>query len=130
MTLTCLRKEMKTLLHTGHLGMVKTKGRARETLYWPGINNDIEHLTHACDQCIQYLNKQAQESIIPHDIPEMPWTKIGTDLFELDGKNYLIIVDYTTNFYDICEIANKESETVVLHTKQIFAKFGIPKIVV
>ena len=31
-----LRNEMKKILHSGHLGIVKTKGRARDTLYWPG----------------------------------------------------------------------------------------------
>ena len=41
-----LRNEMKNLLHTGHLGRVKTIGRARETMFWPGINADIDELTN------------------------------------------------------------------------------------
>ena len=67
--------------------------------------------------------------MIPHEIPVVPWSKVGTDLFDLESKSYLIVVDYTTNFYDISQIPDKLSSTVVTHTKRIFSKFGIPKVV-
>ena len=121
-----LRKEMKQLLHSGHLGMVKTKGRACDTLFWPGITSDLEHLISSCEACLEFQNKQQRESVKPHDIP---WTKVGTDLFDLHSKSYLIIVDYTTNFYDISQIPDKTSRTLVTHSKRIFSKFGMPKIV-
>ena len=44
-----LREEMKHLLHVGHLGIVKIKERARDTLYWPGINADLENIVNTCD---------------------------------------------------------------------------------
>ena len=31
-----------------------------------------------------------------HEIPDQPWVKIGTDLFSLDNKDYVIVVDYTS----------------------------------
>ena len=127
---TIMRSQIKKLLHSGHLGIVKTKGRARETLYWPGIMKEIENLTHSCEACTEFQNKQKKESLIQHDIPSVPWTKVGTDLFELHGKSYVIVVDYTTNYYDLSQIPDKKSETVVIHTKRIFSKFGIPKEVV
>ena len=65
--------------------------------------------------------------MIPHGIPEIPWTKVGTDLFILNSKIYLIVVDYTTNYFDISMLPNKESPTVVVHTKRIFSRYGIPK---
>ena len=46
-----LRLEMKKLLHTGHLGIVKIKNRAREIIYWPGINSDIENIVNSCEAC-------------------------------------------------------------------------------
>ena len=56
--------------------------------------------------------------------------KIGTDLFKLNERNYVIVVDYTTNFYDISQIPDKQSSTVVLHTKRLFSRYGIPKLVI
>ena len=35
-----LRSEMKKLLHTGHLGIEKTRQFARSSLYWPGCSHD------------------------------------------------------------------------------------------
>ena len=78
-------------------------------------------------ECQEYQNQQKDESLIAHDIPTAPWTKVGTDLFELKGKAYLVVVDCTTNFFDISLLQNKRSATVVIHTKIIFSKFGIPK---
>ena len=111
-----MRNEMKRLLHTGPLGMVKMKGRARETVFWPGITMEIEDIVHNCESCQRYQNKLQREKPISHDIPEIPWRKVGTDLFELDKKDYVIVVDYTSNFYDFSQIPDKRSSTVVLHT--------------
>ena len=57
------------------------KGHARETIFWPGLNRDIDNITNCCEQCHQYQNKQKSERVIPHEIPLVPWTKVGTDLF-------------------------------------------------
>lgn len=127
---TMLRKEMKKLLHAGHLGIVKIKGRARETIYWPGITSHIEEMVKTCDVCQQFQNKQRSESMLAHEIPDTPWSKVGTDIFTLNSKDYLIIVDYTTNYYDISLLTDKQSRRVVTQTKIIFSWFGIPKIVI
>ena len=124
-----MKREMKTLLHSGHLGVVKTKSIARDSIYWPGIGKEIEDMIKNCDTCQIYQNKQKEETRMHHKIPKTPWTKIGTDLFELDAKDYLIVVDYTSNYFDISQLPNKKSSTVAVHTKRIFSKFGIPKTV-
>lgn len=36
-----LRKDMLKVVHRSHLGIVKCKQRAREAMYWPGMNTDI-----------------------------------------------------------------------------------------
>ena len=107
---------MKQFLHSGHLGMVKTKGCACDTIFWPGITSDLEQLISSCEACLEFQNKQQREGVKPHDIPSTPWTKVGTDLFDLHSKSYLIIVDYTTNFYDVSQIPDKLSRIVVICT--------------
>jgi len=121
---------MKKLLHQGHMGMVKMKQRAKTIMFWPMINTEIEDLVNNCESCQCHQNQQSSEPLIPHNIPKRPWTKVATDLFELNSKLYLIIVDYSTSFFEIAEIPNKLSETIVTHTKKIFSIFGIPNIVV
>ena len=36
-----LRKAMLILIHKSYLGIVKSKSRAREVMYWPAMNADI-----------------------------------------------------------------------------------------
>ena len=127
---TVLRQEMKETLHTGHSGIERCKRRARDTLCWPGINAHLEDYFASCTTCIEFRNQQQKEKLIPHDIPSEVWSKVGTDLFTLRNKDYLIIADYNTKFFEISELPNTLATTVVSHTKNVFARFGIPKSVI
>ena len=48
---------MKQKLHIGHLGIERTKSKARGTMYWPNINTDIENIVANCTECQIYCNK-------------------------------------------------------------------------
>ena len=125
-----IRPEMRNLLHTGHLGIEKTRQSARTALYWPGINHEISEMVDGCEICQEYQNKQKKEPIIPHPIPSTPWFKVATDVFHLKRKDYVIVVGYCSNYFEISQMVNVEGKTVVAHTKQIFSKYGIPKEVI
>ena len=56
-------KEMKQLLHTGHIGITKILARTRETLYWPGISSELKDLLLSCSSCQEYQNKQSKETL-------------------------------------------------------------------
>ena len=68
--------------------------------------------------------------MIPHEIPGHPWSKIGTDLFEIGPENYLIIIDYYSKFPEVIRIPNKTAHAVISATKSVFAREGIPDTVV
>ena len=74
-----------------------------------------------------YHKRQRREIFITNEISYIPWTKVGVDFFEIYSKSYLIAVDYISNSFDISEMSNKRSSTVVLHVKRIFSRYGIPK---
>ena len=38
------REEILKLIHKGHLGFNKCNMRAKETMYWPGMNEQLEQL--------------------------------------------------------------------------------------
>ena len=59
-----------------------------------------------------------------------PWEKVGSDLFHCLGQNYLLLVDYCSNFPEICLLKDTHSSTVITHMKSIFARYGIPKTIV
>ena len=53
------------------------------------------------------------------------WTKVATECFSIKDKDYLIIIDYTSKYFEVSKLHNKESITVI-KTKEIFSRFGIP----
>ena len=85
-------------LDTGPMGIVKTKLRARHDVYWPNINEHIEKLCQSCDVCNKAKNSQTRENIIPYETPSTAWQIVGTDLFDLEKEQYLIIADYWVTF--------------------------------
>ncbi|KAI7800948.1 hypothetical protein IRJ41_015739, partial [Triplophysa rosa] len=125
-----MRKEMLSRIHEGHLGIEKCKRRSRDSVYWPGINSDIETMVSTCEVCLKHQNRQAREPMITTDLPQYPWQKVGTDLFHFHGKEYLLVVDYLSSFPEIALLSNSSSACVIQHLKSIFARHGIPLVVV
>ena len=61
-----------------------------------------------------------------HEIPELPWTKIGCDIFEINGKPHIAVIDYYSKFIEMSRIHDKLSATIIKTLKSIFARHGIP----
>ena len=124
---TAMRRDMLNLIHESHLGIEKCKSRARAILFWPGMSNDIYEKVSKCATCATYKMKNQKEPMIAHHIPDRPWQKLGTDLCEHEGKNYLVVVDYYSKFIETALLPNKTAGTVITHLKSIFARHGIPE---
>ena len=45
-----LRPTMKAIIHQGHNGIARCKSRARQSIYWPGMNSEIDNLVSRCPQ--------------------------------------------------------------------------------
>lgn len=76
-----LRKQMLSKIHEGHLGVIKCKSRARETMFWPGMSAQIKDVISKCDICQTYQNSNQKEPLKLHEVPLRPWQKVGMDLF-------------------------------------------------
>ena len=115
-------------IHEGHLGITRCQQRAKSSVFWPGINQDIIDLITKCLSCQKYQKsqpKQPMEPILP-GIPSIPWHTLGCDLFSLFSKNYLVIGDYHSK-YPFVECINSEtSKEITSKTKKILSQFGIP----
>lgn len=124
-----LRKEMLTKIHTGHRGIEKCRNRAKQVMYWPGIYAQMEEMVNSCSTCIKFRPKQPSEPLKPHDLCNYPWEKVGADLCVFNGKNYLVLCDYYSNYSEVCRLHNVSSQSVINAMKYVFSGQGIPKIV-
>ena len=64
-----------------------------------------------------------------HPIPDYPWQVVGTDLFELDAKHYLLIVDYFSRYPEIIKMSSTTSVSTIAALKNVFSRHGIPEVV-
>ena len=121
-----LRKKTLNILHTGHLGIEKTRLRARRDVYWPNIHKDIERMCKECQTCQEYMPSQSHEKLQPTEVPTDKWQILGTDLFSIGQDNYLIVADYFTKYPYVEKLPNPApSEVVVNATRHLFGQFGI-----
>ena len=57
------RDQILELLQYGHYGIHHTQGRARESVFWPGITKDIESKVKDCMICQENAPNQTKESL-------------------------------------------------------------------
>ncbi len=49
--------EMLKIIHQGHFGIVLSKRRARDVLFWPGMNGQIQDVISRCSVCLEMCSK-------------------------------------------------------------------------
>ena len=121
------RKDILKQLHTSHQGINKTQMLARESVYWPGINKEIETMTRNCETCQKYMPQQSAEPALHHNIPPAPWMKIGSDLYQIGNTHFLIIIDYFSKYPIVAELGSTTSQNIIKTFKTTFSMFGSPR---
>ena len=59
--------------------------------------------------------------MIPHDIPNRPWEKLGAECFSFAGKDYLLVVDYFSKYPEVVRMSSKTAEATISKMKLILA---------
>lgn len=125
-----MRDKILIQIHEPHFGIVKTKKRAKNSIYWPGIDSDIENIIAKCSVCLKYAHRNQNEPLVCHEIPERPFEKIGCDVLEFKGKNYLVIVDYYSKWIELKQLRRKQAKDINEKLLEAFSQFGIPLTVI
>lgn len=123
---TSMRSDILKRIHAGHLGQVKCKARARQMVYWPNINSEIQSLIERCPTCKTYAYKQLSEPLIMQPTPTQPWYRIGVDLLQYSGRHYLCAYDLMSNFPEVELLPDTTASTVINRLSAIFSRYGIP----
>ena len=93
-------------------------------LFWPGMNADIEQTVANCGTCQMHRTANTKETLVNHPIPNLPWEMVASDLFTLDGRDYVLVVDYYSNYPEVEHLPDTRSGTVINKLKAILARHG------
>nr|XP_015833782.1 PREDICTED: uncharacterized protein K02A2.6-like [Tribolium castaneum] len=121
------REDILSQIYEGHQGIEKCKIRARSTVYWPGISKQIENMVMRCWICEKYRHQNQKESLIPHPVPDCAWKKIAADIMTFRGMDFLIVIDYFSNWLEIIRLQGKTAAHLTIKFKEIFSRYGIPE---
>ena len=63
---------------------------------------------------------------MPSSFPAHTWERVATDLYDFQGRKYIIVVDYYSRWFDIKELSDETPHSVIRALKEVFATHGIP----
>jgi ribosomal protein L21E len=127
-----LQDQILSIAHEGHQGIVRTKQRLRQKVWWSGLNKDVEDFIRCCHGCqvVGALPNKTPVTMTP--IPEDAWLMIGCDLCGPfpTGENLLVCIDYHSRYPEV-EIMHKiTSDRIAAKLRKLFCRYGAPKVIV
>ena len=100
------QEEILHKLHGGHQGITHCHSRAKISVWWPGLTQQLKEFIQQCPQCARN-NRPNKEPLIPSTLPEYPWQQVAADLFQIKGADYLVIVDYFSRYPEVYKLITK-----------------------
>ena len=120
--------ELLALLHDDYrLGIDKCIQRAKGSVYWPNISDEIKAIVNKCEKCLANCRRNQKEPFIPFDIPIVAWKSIATDLFTFQDKTFMGVINLFSRFPVVRQLHGESRKLVLNALKSIFSDFGIPE---
>lgn len=82
--------------------------------------SDIENLISECEVSNKFATSKQKNSFINHDIPDIPFYKIGADIAGNAVNSFLVAVDYCIRPIEINKLRKKDSTEIIKKIKLFF----------
>ena len=119
-----MRADTLKRLHDGHQGVSAILQRARRSVYWPKMQDDISDLVQRCPECQIYGNKKPRSPERQVSTTK-PMEVIGCDLMDFKGQPILVSIDYFSGYIIIDPLRNSTTNAVTTCINDICRKFGL-----
>lgn len=131
---SALRGRILTMVHEGHLGIVRVKQRCRGLVWWPGIDRDIETMVRDCAACLTSgkMGPTPPPPLQPLPWPTAPWSHIQVDICgELHGiphhqRFLLVACDLHSKWPEVRPVGSVTTQVVTDFLSSLFACWGVP----
>ena len=126
-----LRSKVLKTLHSGHPGIVRMKALARTTVYWPGIDKDIQQFVKSCDACAVNAPAPKKGELHPWEPEDRPWRRVHADFAgPFKGRNYFLIVDAYSKWPEVVEMTSMTTQGTTKVLEGFFCRYGYPEVLV
>ncbi len=117
-------------LHKSHQGITKTTLLAKNHMFWPGYTKAIEETVKKCETCMTHQAKNAPTPLQPTPPPARPWQIVASDIFTLDGTDYLIVGDFYSKMHLVRRYPKGQTTAAktIGFMKEIFSEHGVPEL--
>ena len=121
-----MRKEILARLHDSHQGIERTKQRARQTVFWPGMTSDVKNVVDACASCQERRASLPKEPELSEPLPSRPFEEVAADIFSFAGKHYLAYVDRFSGWLEVTFLSTINTGSLIRHVRRLFSSLGVP----
>ena len=112
--------------------MTMMKRLARNYVWWPGFDSDVESVVKGCESC--QMNQRLPKKSLPHPWirPQGPWERIHVDFAgPFKGSMWMVVADAYSKWLEVVNMrSNTKSDKVIRELRILFRRFGLPKILV
>ena len=100
------------------------KSLARQNVWWPSINSDIELRVKQCEPCQMVNFKPSTSVTTPWPKATSPWERVHLDYFQYDSRSFLILEDAFSRWIDEWPVKSTNAETLCEKLRLHIAVFG------
>lgn len=127
-------KEQEAIVLTYHQGKTCHRG-IKETIihlkrhyFWNNMEQTVSSIINACDTCkrMKYDRRPFKPLLQLTQTQNRPFEELFIDLFSIEGKYYLTIIDAFSKLAQAIEIADRSTPEVVRALIKYFSFYGVP----
>ncbi len=94
-----VRDKVMEELHETHPGISRMKSLARQYVWWPGMDAELERRVKECSLCQASHKAPPSAPLHPWEWPQRPWSRVHADYAgPYMGKMFLILVDANSKY--------------------------------
>ena len=106
------------VLNSTHIGTYFSYDLARQYVWWPKIDNDIETKVKGCSTCVVSGPDPSPTVLHPGEWPNKPWSRVHLDhTGPFLGKMFLLLVDTHSKWMEVY-ITNACTTAVIMEKLQ------------
>ena len=127
----CFQPRVIDVLYSTYIGISRMKSLARQYVWWPKIDGDIEAKVKGCSTCAIAEPDPPPTVLHPWEWPQRPWLRVHADYAcPFLGKMFLLLADSHSKWIEV-HITNPSTTAVTIEKLQLtFSSPGLSEVLV